>query len=489
MTDSAPASGTGRHAAPAQGRHRAPDATSAHRLPDAAPAHRPPDATPVAAGRPGSRLLVGRLRRIALAGVAVATLAAGVLVATSSADTPAHPAAAPPAGTRSPLSGPAQLSAGAPRGATLLTATPVHARRPAPATPAAVSALAATGIPAVALNAYRLAAARLASADPGCGVHWSLLAGIGRVESNHGRYGGATLTANGESRPPIIGPALDGTGATAYIADTDGGRLDGDPRVDHAVGPMQFIPATWASYGVDGNGDGVAEPLQYRRRRPGGGPLPVRGRRRPAHRRRPAPGGAGLQPLRRVPGAGAGDRAGLRHRHSPGRPGPRCQHRPAAAGHPRLAAAGEPGPAGRDASRRPARPVPAVRRAAAPPAAGHPATVRPAAVRPAARPEAIRVAGRPESGTGSSSSGTGSSGNGSSGNGSSGSGSSGGGQPAPSGPATASPSTSASQPPPSGIAGLPVPSVSVPPVLPSPTGTGCVKVVLGIAVPVPCGSS
>ena len=30
------------------------------------------------------------------------------------------------------------------------------------------------------------AAARMASAKPGCGLDWSLLAGIGRVESNHG---------------------------------------------------------------------------------------------------------------------------------------------------------------------------------------------------------------------------------------------------------------------------------------------------------------
>jgi membrane-bound lytic murein transglycosylase B len=154
----------------------------------------------------------------------------------------------------------ADLSKGAPAGAKVLPARPISVAKPAPATPAIITGLAANGIPNVALNAYRLAAARMASVDPGCGIDWSLLAGIGRIESNHGQYGGATLSTNGDSTPRIIGQVLDGT-KFDFIADTDHGRLDGDPVFDHAVGPMQFVPSTWAAYGADATGDGIADPF------------------------------------------------------------------------------------------------------------------------------------------------------------------------------------------------------------------------------------
>lgn len=49
----------------------------------------------------------------------------------------------------------------------------------------------------------------------------------------------------------------------AVIEDTDGGELDGNDRWDRAVGPMQFIPGTWAIWGSDGNGDGVSDPHNY----------------------------------------------------------------------------------------------------------------------------------------------------------------------------------------------------------------------------------
>jgi hypothetical protein len=63
--------------------------------------------------------------------------------------------------------------------------------------------------------------AQYVSAAPRCpGLPWTVLAGIGKVETDHGRGG-------------EVSPA-------------------------GAEGPMQFMPATWAAYGVDGDGDGVA---------------------------------------------------------------------------------------------------------------------------------------------------------------------------------------------------------------------------------------
>lgn len=112
----------------------------------------------------------------------------------------------------------------------------------------------------VALDAYVKAAATLAAEKPSCGLRWPALAAIGRTESLHGTYQDRTLGADGEESAPIYGIALDGSQGTASVADTDGGRLDGDPNVDRAVGPMQFIPAGWETLGRDGNGDKVADP-------------------------------------------------------------------------------------------------------------------------------------------------------------------------------------------------------------------------------------
>jgi membrane-bound lytic murein transglycosylase B len=117
-------------------------------------------------------------------------------------------------------------------------------------------------IPALALRAYRDAESWAAGFDPSCKLPWSVLAGIGRIESNHGRHLGemARFSPAGDVTPTILGPVLNGAAGTAAIRDTDGGRWDGDFVWDRAVGPMQFIPQTWQSLGRDGNGDGLANP-------------------------------------------------------------------------------------------------------------------------------------------------------------------------------------------------------------------------------------
>ncbi|MFF7675946.1 lytic transglycosylase domain-containing protein [Actinacidiphila glaucinigra] len=114
-----------------------------------------------------------------------------------------------------------------------------------------------TGLPATVLEAYRRAETALAASDPGCNMRWELLAAIGQVESNQAR--GGNVDSEGTTISPIIGPTLDGNGF-AKITDTDDGAWDGDRVHDHAVGPMQFIPSTWQTWGSDGNDDGVSDP-------------------------------------------------------------------------------------------------------------------------------------------------------------------------------------------------------------------------------------
>ncbi|WP_234321105.1 lytic transglycosylase domain-containing protein [Streptomyces katrae] len=123
--------------------------------------------------------------------------------------------------------------------------------------PAGTGAEGASGIPATALDAYRRAEVSVAAALPGCKLPWQLLAGIGRVESVHAS--GYGLKADGYTEKPIRGPRLDGNGF-AEVKDTDKGEFDGDAVYDRAVGPMQFIPSTWATWGADGNGDSKRDP-------------------------------------------------------------------------------------------------------------------------------------------------------------------------------------------------------------------------------------
>lgn len=73
----------------------------------------------------------------------------------------------------------------------------------------------AIGIPAEFDRAYRAAATTCP------GLDWTLLAAVGQIESGHGRNNG--------------------------------------PSSAGAIGPMQFMPGTFAAYGVDGDGDGRAD--------------------------------------------------------------------------------------------------------------------------------------------------------------------------------------------------------------------------------------
>ncbi|HEX6353758.1 lytic transglycosylase domain-containing protein [Actinophytocola sp.] len=112
-------------------------------------------------------------------------------------------------------------------------------------------------VPAAVLAAYQRAVERTNMLQPNCHIPLELLAAIGKVESGHAR--GGRVDETGRTLTPILGPVLNG-GPFAAIADTDGGEFDGDTSWDRAVGPMQFIPGTWARWGADGNVDGQLDP-------------------------------------------------------------------------------------------------------------------------------------------------------------------------------------------------------------------------------------
>ncbi|HET9654377.1 MAG TPA: lytic transglycosylase domain-containing protein [Kineosporiaceae bacterium] len=82
------------------------------------------------------------------------------------------------------------------------------------------SAVSALTIPPEYEAAYRAAAGTCP------GMDWTLLAAVGQIESGHGRNDG--------------------------------------PSSAGAIGPMQFMPATFERYAVDGDGDGTTDPWNYR---------------------------------------------------------------------------------------------------------------------------------------------------------------------------------------------------------------------------------
>jgi len=119
--------------------------------------------------------------------------------------------------------------------------------------------------PPVVMSAYESAASRANLLYPSCAMTWPLLAAIGEIESHQGASGGsATPGWNGIEKPPILGLRLNGTHGIRAIKDSDGGRYDGDKKWDRAVGPMQFLPGTWKTFGVDADGDGNANPQDIR---------------------------------------------------------------------------------------------------------------------------------------------------------------------------------------------------------------------------------
>jgi hypothetical protein len=85
-----------------------------------------------------------------------------------------------------------------------------------------VSSLAQREIPTVYLRLYQQAAGRY-------GLDWAILAGIGKVECDHGRDPEPACTREG---------AVNSAGAG---------------------GPMQFIASTWERYGVDAEGEGTPD--------------------------------------------------------------------------------------------------------------------------------------------------------------------------------------------------------------------------------------
>jgi hypothetical protein len=95
-------------------------------------------------------------------------------------------------------------------------------------------------IPGFALDAYRQAAESY-------GLPWSLLAGIGWIESRH--------------TPDAIGPPLNGgPGIRAIPATPYGTSLHGDPRWERAVGMMQFLPSTFRIFRDRGIADDPRNP-------------------------------------------------------------------------------------------------------------------------------------------------------------------------------------------------------------------------------------
>lgn len=183
---------------------------------------------------------------------ALAVLAGWIVVGAVQTRDPDAYLVAPPATAAPAVAAPEQGDAAAPAPPGAGNADRVDAEW-------AARTAAATGIPLRVLRGYAGAELAMTAESPACGIRWSTLAALGRIESGHGTHAGSAIGDDGVTRPGIFGIDLTGE-SSERIDDTDGGAWDGKADVDRAVGPMQFIPATWETWGADGNRDGVNDP-------------------------------------------------------------------------------------------------------------------------------------------------------------------------------------------------------------------------------------
>jgi len=215
--------------------------------------------------RSWSRRPIGRLTLSAvLLLVAVAgTAAAGVVLVPATGRTPvAAPASVSPSATGAlPTDLTTALPSAPPTIGGTFGPTPAVVQRPADVLKTWAAQMSPrVGVPQIALEAYGYAELVLGRTNPTCGLKWTTLAAIGKVESDHGSANNSTLLADGRTLPTILGAPLNGAGGTMQIRDTDQGTLDGDRTWDRAVGPMQFIPSTWEGQAVDADNDGMRDP-------------------------------------------------------------------------------------------------------------------------------------------------------------------------------------------------------------------------------------
>ncbi len=115
-------------------------------------------------------------------------------------------------------------------------------------------------VPDEATAAYQRAETVIGAARPKCHLEWTVLAAVGRVESDHGRVDGGTLGTGGKVNPARFGAVLNGKHGRQKVRDTDAGTMDGQRRWDRAMGPLNFLPSTWNVVGVDSDGDGRRDP-------------------------------------------------------------------------------------------------------------------------------------------------------------------------------------------------------------------------------------